>query len=48
MTAHRDDDAGTGAVVRKPPRKETAVRDTRERAAGAIYGLAAVGDPMGP
>ena len=28
MTAHRDIAAGTGAVVRKPSRKETAVRDT--------------------
>jgi hypothetical protein len=26
MTAHRDDWAGAGAVVRKPPMKETAVR----------------------
>ncbi len=26
MTAHRDDWAGTGAVVRKPPMKETAMR----------------------
>ena len=28
MTAHRDDAACTGAGVRKPPGKETAVRDT--------------------
>jgi hypothetical protein len=27
MTAHRDDAACTGAGVRKPPGKETAVRD---------------------
>ena len=26
MTAHRDDRAGAGAVVRKPPMKETAMR----------------------
>jgi hypothetical protein len=25
MTAHRDDAIGTGAVVQKPPKKETAV-----------------------
>ena len=27
MTAHRDDSAGTGAVVRKPPVKEPAGRE---------------------
>jgi hypothetical protein len=35
MTAHRDDAACTGAGVRKPPGKETAVRDT---GVGARYG----------
>jgi hypothetical protein len=31
-----DDATSTGVVVRKPPGKETAVRDTSVRAAGAI------------
>ena len=45
MTAHRDDAACTGAGVRKPPGKETAVRDAggwgalwRFEREGGIYG----------
>ena len=34
MTAHHDDAAGAGAVVRKPPVKETAIGGTCGGAAG--------------
>ena len=48
MTAHRDDAAGTGAVVRKPPGKEPAERRLRQRNGMSAMAGKPEGWRMGP